>query len=216
MSSKIMLGIGLGVILLIGIFSLNYTEQQTATGNSHVSVLPISQLVSFNSTSVSNDVNIPQEDGICGNFKVEVRVNKHVLYEDDKLIIQGNAPLGAKLEGRLIPLDGVTPGKMVSVPLKGSHFEYPLYQFGPEDKEVGYAAVITALKETRDGDTCLLGDFELTEYKGARIDADNAVQNTADTLTITDAVVATVDRAKNIADTLTITDAVVATVDRAK
>jgi len=161
------LGIGLAVTLLVNIFSLNYAEQETATGYSDINLRSVSELISLN-PSVSNDVTIPQEDRICIIYEVELDVNKHVLYEHDKLIIQGNAPLDAKLEGRLIPLDGVTPGKMVNVPLKGSNFEYPLHQYGSDDKELRYAAIITALKETSDGNTCLLADFEIVQYKGAR------------------------------------------------
>lgn len=181
------LGIGLVVILFVNIFSLNYAEQETVTGYSDINLRPVSELISLN-PSVSNDIIIPQEDKICGNYEVKLDVNKYVLYEHDKLIIQGNAPAGAKLEGRLIPLDGVTTGKMANVPLKGSNFEYPLHQYGSDDKELQYAAVITALKETSDGNTCLLADFEIVQYKGARINAASKVQNIADTLTMTDAI----------------------------
>lgn len=161
-------GIGLAVIIIVNLFSLNYAEQQTAEEDSDVNMRAVSELISLNSTSISNYVTIPKEDGTCGNYEVKVYVNKHVLYENDKLIIQGNAPVGAKLEGRLIPLDGITSGKMVNIPLKGSHFEYSMHQYGPDDKDLKYAVLITALKETKDGNTCLLGDYEIVQYEGIR------------------------------------------------
>lgn len=160
-------GIGLAVAMILTIFSLNYAEQQTAAEDSKINLRSVSQLISVN-LGISNDFVIPQENRICENSEINVNVNEHVLYENDKLIIQGNAPLGAKLEARLIPLDGVTPGKMMNVPLRGSHFEYQLHQYGSDDKELKYAAIITALKETNDGNTCMLADFEIVQYKGTR------------------------------------------------
>lgn len=127
-----------------------------------------SDLISLNSTSVSKQVSMPQQPKVCENLsQVEVNVNKHVLYEGDQLIIQGSAPSNAQLQGRLIPLDGKTPGKMLDVPLNGSHFEYILHQFGSEDKELKYAVIVDGLKDTNDG-TCLLGAYKVVEYKGAR------------------------------------------------
>jgi len=160
-------GIGLAVILFVSIFTLNYIEQQRATADSKINVRSSSQLIALNSTSVSNDVNILHDTGPCRDLEVNVGVNKHVLYERDKLIIHGDAPLGAKLEGRLIPLDGMTPGKMADVRLKGSYFEYTLHQFGTDDKELKYAAIVNAIREISSG-TCLVGDYEIVEYKGAR------------------------------------------------
>jgi len=182
------LGIGLAVILFVSISGTNYAEEQIATGDSNIIVRSVSQLVSLGPTDFLNEIVIPQENTICRNFEVNVYVNKHILYENDKLIIQGNAPQGAKLEGRLIPLDGTTIGKMANVPLKGSQFEYPLHQYTAADKELKYAAVITALKETSDGLPCLLADYEIVQYKGAKIDAVNKVLNIADTLLLTDSV----------------------------
>ncbi len=141
--------------------------QEAATKASSAVIRPVSELISLNSTRVAKDITIPEQNRNCGNFKVKIDVSNDVLYENDKLIIQGYAPQGAKLEGRLIPLDGVTHGKNVDIPLKGSHFVYLLHQFGPEDKKLKYAAIVNALKETSDG-TCLLGDYMIIEYKGVR------------------------------------------------
>jgi len=161
------LGIGLAVILVLSIYSLNSIGQEIAAKASNTAIRPVSELISLNSMSVAKDITIPEQNRNCGNFKVKIGVSNDVVYENDKLIIQGYAPHGAKLEGRLIPLDGVTHGKNVDIPLKGSHFVYLLHQFGPEDKKLEYAAIVNALKETSDG-TCLLGDYKIIEYKGVR------------------------------------------------
>ena len=60
-----------------------------------------------------------------------------------------------------------TPEKAVNIPVKRSHFEYTLHQFRSEDGELKYAAIVNVLKET-DHCTCLVGDYEIVEYKGAR------------------------------------------------
>ena len=160
------LGVGLTVMLVVAILSLN-SLGQVRTEASDTNFSPTSELISLNSTSVTKDVTIGEQTIHCGSFKVKVDVTKDVFYESDKLIIKGYAPHGANLEGKLIPLDGVTHGKSVDIPLKGSHYEFLLHQFGSEDTELKYAVIVNAYKETHSG-TCILGDYVLLEYKGGR------------------------------------------------
>jgi hypothetical protein len=101
------------------------------------------------------------------DLQLQLNVNDNVFYADDKLIIKGNVAHGVDLQGLLIPLDGKTVGKRVDIPVRGSNFEYLLYQFGPEDKEIDYAVIINAVKEMHDG-TCLVGDYEIIQYKGMK------------------------------------------------
>ena len=163
-------GIGLIVIMIVSVTSLDYAEQQSIGEYSETNInsQSHSQLVSINSTNISNYINTPDENTICDDYKVEMKVNNHVLYAHDKLITKGNAPPEAKLEGRLIPLDGMTFGKMVNIPLEDSQFEYLLHQYGPDDEELRYAVLVSALIETNDGETCLSGDYEIVQYRGVR------------------------------------------------
>lgn len=101
------------------------------------------------------------------DLELQLNVNERVFYADDKLIIKGNVGHGVDLQGMLIPLDGKTPGKRVDIPVKGSYFEYILHQFGPEDKVMDYAVIMNAVKEMHDG-TCLVGDYEIIQYKGMK------------------------------------------------
>lgn len=101
------------------------------------------------------------------DLELRLNVNEHVFYAEDKLIIKGNVAHGVDLQGLLIPLDGETVGKRIDIPVKGSYFEYLLHQFGSEDKEMDYAVIINAIKETHDG-TCLVGDHEIIQYKGTK------------------------------------------------
>ena len=101
------------------------------------------------------------------DLEVRLNVNEHVFYANDKLIIKGNVAHGVDLQGLLIPLDGETVGKRIDIPVRGSYFEYLLHQFGPEDKEMDYAVIVNAVKETHDG-ACLVGDHEIIQYKGTK------------------------------------------------
>jgi len=101
------------------------------------------------------------------DLELRLNVNEHVFYANDKLIIKGNVAHGVDLQGLLIPLDGETAGKRIDIAVKGSYFEYLLHQFGPEDKEMDYAVIVNAVKETHDG-TCLVGDHEIIQYKGTK------------------------------------------------
>jgi hypothetical protein len=101
------------------------------------------------------------------DLKLRLDVNEHVFYANDKLIIKGNVAHGADLQGLLIPLDGKTPGKRIDIPVRGSNFEYILHQFGPDDKEMDHAVIVNAVKEMHDG-ACLVGDYEIIQYKGMK------------------------------------------------
>ncbi|MFY3741995.1 MAG: hypothetical protein HMLIMOIP_002457 [Candidatus Nitrosomirales archaeon] len=101
------------------------------------------------------------------DLQLHLDVNEHVFYANDKLIIKGNVAHGVDLQGLLIPLDGKTPGKRIDIPVKGSYFEYVLHQFGPDDKEMDHAVIVNAVKEMHDG-TCLVGDYEIIQYKGMK------------------------------------------------
>ncbi len=101
------------------------------------------------------------------DLQLRLNVNYNVFYVDDKLIIKGSVAHGVDLQGILIPLDGKTVGKRVDIPVRGSYFEYLLHQFSPEDKEIDYAVIINAVKEMHDG-TCLVGDYEIIQFKGMK------------------------------------------------